>query len=194
MTKEEVISAQIVLAILRAYHATSIIRAIKLSKEPIHPLFIHIENTQYFTIINDISRLFDTKGGNLISLIDFYKNRIKDTEYNKLIDEINLLKEKHKELLEKIKLHRNKASSHTDLIWIHQVIHESTTNNIYIDLIETRNFLKSLIDLLQHASFIPEKEKSRLNERVGPKDAQDILGLKTNKLVVKEILKPFYND
>ena len=98
------IKEQLIMTIRRAFQATSVVRAVEFSQKPINPLFYEIYESEYFIIIGDINKLFDRSknNNNLIKLVEIYKNKIPNIEYQSYINEYKSIQEDYALLLEKI--------------------------------------------------------------------------------------------
>lgn len=189
MAKEDLIKAQIILSINRVNQATSIIRAIRTSIHPVHPLFTHIEHTQYFTIISDVSKLFDRTGDNLLKMTASYETQISQVKFEELKQSINEIRNKHRLLLKKVKDHRNKFTSHIDGVYIYKAVSQPTSDMIGIELGDVQKLLREIIDVLIKVSFLTSEEKAFLANRIPPLDAQKLLGLKTDPKFIRSAIE-----
>lgn len=186
------LTQQLAIVIFRANQATAIIRAITLSTSANHPLFMHLWSTQYLTLIVEVGKLFDKSGTSLLKAITLHKSELQNTEYLLALKNIEKLEQKFSPLLLKMKKLRNSVGAHIDSARINRMFEEPNSDNWAFVLNDLQDLINDIINFIQTLSFFSDTEKAYVKNRIGPKDVQDLLHLKTDPLIIQKFCQSIF--
>ncbi len=184
----------LLLTVARANQSTSIIRAIVFSANSHHVLFKHLYGILYVALSVDLEKLFDKKHLNLERLIDRYKTKMPHTEFEQAKKAIIEIKAKHKKTLASIESTRHSMGAHLNREEANRVYNDPFTDENVLEATAVQSLLADILKMLSTLSILDEEDRVMLNERVGPKDVLDILGLKMDDEVAREILNGITSD
>lgn len=184
---------QIVITLRRVNQATSVYRAIALSEHPLNRIYEHIMETQYFTIIVDLNKIFDKSGYNLNKTIKSLRNFLDNSEYQEISDHSKIIENKYEEVLNKNHFLRKKIGAHLDKETIDKMYENTKDSNYEIGLCELQKVIEETIELFSSLSVLDKDLRTALKERIKPKDVMDILGLKPNHEIIEGILDSFFS-
>lgn len=170
------IKKQILLNILDAYQATSVIRAIAFSSNASHPLLLHLYSVEYQAIVTNIHKLFDKPKSsvNLVKLVAYYKNEIENDKYIEFLRNIEDIQKRSEKTLRNIENLRNNLVVHVSKNNLVEIL-ENDNNSP--ELTEIQTLLKDIINELKKLSFLNSEDIDFLEKRMAPKDVMDFLGL-----------------
>ena len=183
---------QIVITLRRVNQATSVYRAIALSKDPLSRLHEHIMETQYFTIIVDLNKIFDKSGDNLVKTIKTLKNNLNNREYQDILEKTKTIETKYEQILKRNQFLRNHIGAHLNKETIEKMYQNAESSDYETGLCALQEVVNDTVTLISSISILDTDLKNALNVRIGPKDIMDELGLEPKPKVIQGFIDTFF--
>ena len=146
----------------------------------------HVHVVEFSFLVNNINKLFDKSGYNLERMLDDFKPKIKNSEYEQLLEELSLIRDYHDGLITTVSNLRHSFISH--------IARRGSLPDLPIELIDVQELVDSVINFVHKASFVDDKEKNAISDRVEYADVMLFLGLQLSEehaqAIFSDILPP----